>query len=48
MKLNKRERIMQYKNRLRELSDSIKHSNNRIIGVPEKKEREKRVKIYKY
>ena len=33
---------MQCKNRLRKLSDSIKHKNIHIIGVPEEEEREKR------
>ena len=38
----KRERkILQNKNRLRELSDSIKRSNICIIGIPVEKEREK-------
>ena len=42
MKLNKTEqRIMQHKNRLREVSDSIKLNNICIIGVPEEKERKK-------
>ena len=31
----KTERIMQNENRFRELSDSIKHNNTHIIGVPE-------------
>ena len=34
-------RIMQNKNRFRELSDSIKHNNICIIGIPEKEEIEK-------
>ena len=34
--------IMQNKTRLKELSDSIKHSNISITGIPEKEEREKR------
>jgi len=33
--------ILQNKNRLRELSDSIKHNNIHIIGASEKEEREK-------
>ena len=38
----KRERrVLQHKNRLRELSDSIKHNNIHIIGVQEEEEREK-------
>jgi len=38
----KRERrITEHENRLRELSDPIKHTNIRIIGVPEEEEREK-------
>lgn len=41
MKLNKTERgIMEHENRPRECSDSIKHNNIHIIGVPEE-EREK-------
>ena len=41
----KRERrIMRHKNRLRELSDSIKHNDIRITGVPE----EERVKGEEY
>ena len=32
-------RNMQNKNRLRQLSDTIKHNNICIIGVPEKRER---------
>lgn len=43
----KRERrIMQHDNRLRELSDSMKHSNILIIEVPEDKERERGQKNY--
>ena len=42
----KRERrIMQHKNRLRELSDSIKCNNIYIIGVPEDREKREQ-KIY--
>ena len=37
---------MQNKNRLRELSDSIKHNNIHIIGVPEKKREKTGKKIY--
>ena len=37
----KRERVMEHKNRLRELSDPIKYSNICIIGVPEEEERGK-------
>ena len=41
MKLNKREKIiMQNENKLRKLSDSIKH-NNIHIGVPEEEEERK-------
>ena len=41
-KLNKREkRITQNKDRLRKLSDSIKHNNIYIIGVPGEEERGK-------
>ena len=40
MKLNKREITMEHKNRLREFSDSIKHNNICIKGIPEE-EREK-------
>ena len=36
---NRERRIMQYENRLRELSDSMKHNN---IGVSKEGEREKR------
>ena len=32
---------MQNENRLREVSDSIKHNNICIIGIPEEEEREK-------
>ena len=32
-------RILDHKSRLRELSNSIKHNNIHIIGVPEEKER---------
>ena len=43
----KRERrIMDHKNRLRELSDSIKHNDIHIIGVPEEEQREKGTEIY--
>ena len=38
----KEQRIMQNKNTLRELNDSIKCNNIRIIGVSEEVEREKR------
>jgi len=34
-------RIMQNQNRLRELSDSIKHNNICIIGVPQEQKRKK-------
>ena len=36
---------MEHKNKLRELSDFIKHNNICFIGVPEE-EREKGAKIY--
>jgi len=37
----KRERkILDHKSRLRELSDSIKHNNIHLIGVPEEEKRE--------
>ena len=39
-------RIVQYKNRLRELSDLIKCNNIYILGVPEEEEREKGQKFY--
>ena len=43
----KRERrIMEHKNRLRELSDSIKCNDICIIGVPEEEEREKRDRTF--
>ena len=39
---HKRERrMMEHKSRLRELSDSIKHNNIHIIGVPEELGKEK-------
>lgn len=37
-------RIMQHENRLREFSDSMKHNNIYIIGIPEE-EREKGTEI---
>ena len=40
----KRERkIMNHKSRLRELSDSIKHNNIHIIGVPEEEKWDRRL-----
>ena len=42
----KKEQIMEHKNRLRELRDSIKHNNIHIIGVPEDEERENGQKVY--
>ena len=35
VKQKREKRIMQNENRLREFSDSIKHNNIHIIGVPE-------------
>ena len=32
---------MEHKNRLRELSESIKHTNIHIVGVPEEEEERK-------
>ena len=41
MKLHNRERkILEQESRLRELSDSIKHNNIPVIGVPEEEEEE--------
>ena len=36
---HREERIVQHKNRIKELSDSIKCNNVCIIGAPEEKER---------
>ena len=39
-------RIMSNENRLRELSDSIKHNNIYIIGIPEEGQRAKGAENY--
>ena len=39
---NKEERMKRNEDSLRDLCDDIKHTNIRIIGVPEGEEREKR------
>ena len=36
-------RIMQNENRVRELSDSIKHDNVHITGVPEEEKRRQKI-----
>ena len=42
-RLRKREikKIQEYEGRIRELSDTIKRDNIRLIGIPEEKERER-------
>ena len=43
----KRERkVFDHECRLQELSNSLKHNNTYIIGVPKKEEREKWQKVY--
>ena len=34
-------KIQEYEGRIRELSDTIKRDNIRLIGIPEEKERER-------
>ena len=41
MKQNKEKRMKRIEDSLRDLWDNIKHTNIRIIGVPEEKEKEK-------
>lgn len=41
-KQQKDQRIIKSKNKLRNLSDIIKHNNIHIIGIPEGEERERR------
>ena len=43
---NEEKRIQKYEERLRNLQDIMKHSNIRIIGVPEGKEKSKKLKTY--
>lgn len=47
MTLNKKRiRIWEHKNKLREISDSVKCNKIHIIGVPEEEERRRGQKIY--
>ena len=40
-------KIWEYEGRIRELSDSMKHNNIHIIGIPEEEERERKgLKVY--
>ena len=39
-------KIQEYEGRIRELSDTIKRNNIRIIRIPEEEEEEKVLKVY--
>ena len=45
-KQNKEKRMKRIEYSFRDLWDNIKHSNNRIIGVPEEEEKKKRSKYF--
>ena len=45
-KQNKEKRMKRIEDRLRDLCDNIKHTNIRIIGVPEEEENKKGLRNY--